>query len=125
LTIAFTDTGFGPFSGYLESDFGGVVSSGATLAYNVWVDYSNNPFGLGANVISFGPFGTGAFSDSSFGFVSTAGLFSVTQEFILTKTTGAASIGFGAEVAPVPEPGAFLLLGSGITALALLRRRRS
>jgi hypothetical protein len=114
LLIGFSEDGFGPFDGWLQSSVGGVTTGTAEFASGI--------NGLDTLISSFGPF-RGAFSGS------TSAAASLSSDDILwlgakiTHNSGWGSTSFNYEV-KVPEPGMLLLFGSGLVGLAFFRRRK-
>lgn len=122
LYIYLTDTGFtGAFSSFAAT-IGG--TTGGTVKYGTYFDAANAAFGMGT-LLTEETYGGPAFSDVNT--ASALGLdapYSLTQALEITHT-GLAATSFDAELAPVPEPGTFLLLGAGFFGLAVYGRRRA
>jgi hypothetical protein len=126
LTIKFTDDGFGPIpNGTTFADSIGGTTNGTVTATELY-DANNGTKGFfsGTQIAILGPFSGPSFSGNttSSGVAGTAP-FSLTQVVTITHTTaGLTSLDYSKSV--VPEPSAFLLMGSGLAGLGYLRLRR-
>lgn len=103
-------------------------ANNTTMSVRAYIDDSNTAFGTGTQLFDLGPF-AGTFNTD--GFTTFGGidpLFSLTLELVLTHqanggtsnvfTTGAAQVNI------LPEPATTAVLGLGLVAAGLLRRRR-
>jgi hypothetical protein len=125
LTIRFTDTDFDPYLGGFSVYTGGTIGGGLVLTYSAYADLGDTAFGTSTLLASLGPFTTGAYSNTLYSApLGATSPFSVTQEIVLVAGANGSFASYSAEVKPLPEPGSLLLLGSGLTALVLRRRRR-
>ena len=125
MTIKFTDSGFGPIpAGSNFIDAIGGTTEGAVSATELY-DAAGGAF-TGVQIASLGPFFRPAFGGmtNSVGVPGFAG-FSLTQIVTITHDgTGMTNFDYSKDTAPVPEPSAVLLLGSGLAGFGYLRRRR-
>jgi hypothetical protein len=136
LTIWFSDTGFGPLSSgeHFKSDVGGTtigtVSVNTYYYEGAYVNQMGNPFvGTLATTQSFSAFPAGGitpFSGTSTSAPLSGGLdnpYSLT-EVIVIKHNGRGITSFDASLTTAPEPSGLVLLGTGLSALGLLYRRK-
>jgi len=126
LTIRWSDDGFGPTPGVLAA-VGGTIGFGGSLVYSTYGDATNTlcVAGLCPGLLTSSLFAGLAFSGTAGASVFGLGSpYSLTQEVVITHT-GVGATSFDASLEGVPEPGTLLLLGSGLTGLALRRRQRN
>ena len=117
LTITFSETGFTAFPGILTGDVGGTVSAGGSLTNIVMQN--------ALNLVTNGPLGPGAFSDSGSAALIDGAPYSLTQTAILTFGPGGGMISFDAAgtVVGVPDGGMTLtMLGVGLLAVGAAGR---
>ena len=115
LWIWFSETGFGPFSGIVNSSVGG-TTPGTTSFQTI--------LGPSTIISSLGPFGGPAFSGSTSTPVSFPSGSTLELLGIITHG-GPGTTSFNTTAQGVPEPGTLLLLGSGFAGLAFYGRLRS
>mgnify|MGYP003672777415 CR=1 FL=1 len=127
LSILLTETGLTLDEiGTAIASAGFTQANNTTMSVRAYIDDSNAAFGTGTQLFDFGPT-AGTFNTD--GFTTFGGidpLFSLTLELVLThglsnapvSTTGAAQVNI------LPEPATTAVLGLGLVAAALLRRRR-
>ena len=133
LIMSLTQTGLTSAATGFIMDFGGTMSSLASVTYAAYADDANTPFGLSQLIGTLGPFVTPSFSGSTSGSVSVTGPYSLTQVLTLQAgQSGGGTYSGDAQLTPelrtdqVPEPMMLTLFGGGLaTAGAWLRRRRA
>lgn len=130
LTMMLTEIGLtsGEATGLFTGAIGGTVSinPGAQLSYMAYTDSTNAAFGT-QSVIGNATFGGGAFAYSNTAVGQTGALYSITQVVTLTALAGPTNtnISFNGELRAVPEPASMMLLGAGLIALGIAKRRRA
>jgi hypothetical protein len=123
LTLAFSDTDFGPGFGTAVAQIGGTATG--TVAYATYWDPANVQFALTHLLTSQGPFGPGPYSGDVVGGTvsSPTGPYSLTQ--VITIAHRGAGVSSGNADLRVADSGmSVTLLGAGIIALALFGRVR-
>ncbi len=112
----------GPISGglFFSSFSAGGFTTG-TISLFSWLGDTNTLFGFTGSLGTLGPFGPGAFSDSTGGSASATAPFSLTMGATITHS-GAGVTSFDAHL--VPEPASILLLGSGLLGLGVVKWMR-
>lgn len=106
---------------------GGTLAAGGNISFAMYVDDGNALFGL-SQLIGMGsansPGGaSSAFSDSFSSLRPVTDTFSMTLRVVITHPDGQRSTSFDFEGTVIPEPATLLLIGVGMLALALYRRR--
>jgi hypothetical protein len=115
LTIALLQDGYSPSPGGFVLGIGGTTNG--TVSAVGCADF------ISCGVL--GPFGSGAFSGTTgFAFADPGAPYTLAIFVDIDhKTAGASS--FNADLAGVPEPGTYALMGLGLAALAFVKRRRA
>jgi hypothetical protein len=130
LTMMLTEIGLtsNEPTGLFAAAIGGTVSinPGSQLAYMAYTDSTNAPFGT-ESVIGNAVFGGGSFAYSNTTVGQTGALYSITQVVTLTALPGSnnTNISFNGELRSVPEPASMLVLGAGLVALGIAKRRKA
>jgi hypothetical protein len=130
LTITLVDTDWGPPSGnviFLPS-IGGTLAAGGSISYKAWVDPGNSlrPDAEAGSIL-LGDLGS--FTDPSFSGGTTLAVSDLGQPYSLELQVALTHVGRGTSsydaqlLGHMPEPSALILLGSGLAALGLLKRR--
>jgi len=125
LQIMLSDTGFGRVNSSYNAFIGGTTSG--TTAFQTYLGASNTTFDTGIQLASFGSFGPGSYSDSSFGYIDSDLLggsdpYSLTQVATITQANQYGTTGFSQKII-IPEPAALALLGIGLLGLGIFGRR--
>ena len=127
LQVYFSDTGFGPTTGFFTAAVGGTINSGGgNLTFKTYDDLGNNLFAETTLLTNQGPYGSGAFSGTVNS--SSANLpapYSLTEEIDITHSSGGSS-SFDANLQynGVPDGGSTIaLLGMVLVGIEGMRRK--
>jgi hypothetical protein len=130
LTILFSDVGFGPTSGSFLGQIGGTINNGGgSLSYATFVNTSNTELAISGpgttQLTSQGPFAPGAFSGTTTsGILAMAGPYSLTQEVVISHSTGGNTSFNASLTTTVPDGGSTVaLLGAVLVGFEALRRK--
>jgi hypothetical protein len=125
LLIELTDTDFpATDAGLLTGLVGG--TTGGSSEFWVYKDPDNQEFGSSDISLHLGPFGPGAFSGDASIVHDALLAYSMTLVAQLTHGAGVVTSSFNLNVInSVPEPGALILLGTGLVAVAVWGFRKA
>ncbi len=125
LYVAFSANGFGPSNGTPDASIGGTAKQGGSVEYFTYGGSSNTLLDLSVLLTDSGVLsGTSYASDHTGSAVNSAGPYSLTQVIKITATAGSQNITGDAGLS-VPDSGTtVMLLGAGLTVLALFSRAR-
>lgn len=90
LVIEFSETGYGPFNGYFNTQVGG--NTKGTFSFNTYVDSNNQLFGATTNIGSLGPFSNTNLNPPA---STTSGILGLSNPFSMTSIASVIHDGAG------------------------------
>lgn len=122
LYVEMSATGFGPTTAPYFAHLGGNIGGSDSVTWNSYVSSLNTLYATSTQLFNATGL-VGAVNSSQSGTINQSGIYSMTEEYIITSTGNSVSLD-GNISTQVPDGGATaMLLGSALSALALFRKK--